>query len=70
MKKKLHKIYLTYYSLVIAHDLWQAHYKIYSVIVPKELIKLNVNMDMMIKDVKLGELYINIATVSLSTEIL
>ena len=26
MQKKLQKVYLTYYYLMIAQDLWQAHY--------------------------------------------
>ena len=28
LEKKLQKIYLTYYSLLIEQDLWQAHYQI------------------------------------------
>ena len=27
MEKKLQKIYLTYYNLLITHNLWQAHYQ-------------------------------------------
>ena len=49
MEKKLHKIYLTYYNLLIVQDLWQAHYQILSIIFLKEFIELNVNTDMMIK---------------------
>ena len=30
MEKKLQKIYPTYYSLLIAQGLWQAHYQILS----------------------------------------
>ena len=37
--------------------------QILSIIFLKEFIKLNVNLDMVIKNVKLGELDINIATV-------
>ena len=70
MEKKLPKIYLTYYSLLIVQDLWQAHNQILSIIFPKEFIELNVNMDMMIENVKLVELNISIATVLLNTQIL
>ena len=31
-KEKITKIYLTYYSLLIAQDLWQVHYQILSII--------------------------------------
>ena len=70
MEKKLQKIYLKYYSLLIAQDLWQAHYKILSIIFLKEFTKLNVNTDTMIKNVKHVELNISIATVFLNTQIL
>ena len=32
------KIYLTYYNLLIAHGLWQAHYQILSIIFLNEFI--------------------------------
>ena len=68
MKKKLQKIYFTYYSLLIAQDLWQVHYQILSIIFLKKFVELNVNsMMMMIKNVKLAELNISIATVFLNT---
>ena len=70
MKNKLQKIFLTYYSLLITQDLWQAHYQILSIIfILKKFIELNVNMDMMIKDVRLVELNISIVTVFLNTQI-
>ena len=65
MEKKLQKVYLTYYNLLIAQDLWQTHYLIFSIIFLKEFIELNVNTDMMIKNVKLAELNISIATILL-----
>ena len=46
----------------------RAHYQILSTIFLKEFIKLNVNPDMMIKNVRLAEL--SIATVFLSIQIL
>ena len=46
---KLQEIYLTYYSLLIAQDLWQVHYQILSMIFLKGLIELNVNSDTMTK---------------------
>ena len=70
MEKKLQKLYLTYYNLLIAQDLWQAHYQILSLIFLKELVKLNVNTDTMIKNVKPAESNINIATVFLNTQTL
>ena len=47
-----------FYNLLIVQDLWQAHYQILSMIFLKEFIELNVNMDMMIKNVKDAELNI------------
>ena len=58
INEKLQKIYLTYYNLLIAQDLWSAHYQILSIIFLKESIELNENLDMMIKSVKLVELNI------------
>ena len=63
MEKKLQKIYLTYYNLLIVQDLWQAHYQILSTDFLKEFIELNVNTDIVIKNVKLVELNISIVTV-------
>ena len=68
IEKKLQKIYLTYYNLLIVQDLWQAHYQILSIILLKEFIKLNVNTDMMSKKVKLAELNMSVATVLLHTQ--
>ena len=70
MEKKFQKIYLTYYSLLIAHDSWLAHYQILSIVSLKEFIELNANSKMTIKNAKLVELNIIIATVSLNTQIL
>ena len=50
--------------------LWQAHYLILSIIFMKEVVKLTVNSDMMIKYVKHVKLNISIATVFLSSKIL
>ena len=66
MEKKLQKTYCTYYNLLIAQGLWQAHYQILSIIFLKEFIELNVNTDMMIKNMKLVELNISIANISIS----
>ena len=62
MEQKLQKIYLTYYNLLIAQDLWQAHYQVLSIIFLEEFIELNVNTNMMIL-VRLVKLNISIATV-------
>ena len=67
MEEKLQIIYLTYYNLLNAQDLWQAHYQILSIIFLKEFIELNVNWNSMIKTVKHVELNISIATDFLNT---
>ena len=68
MEKISPKIYLTHYNSLIAQDLWQAHFQILSIIFLKEFIELNVIMDMMIKNVKLVELNVSIATVLLNIQ--
>ena len=69
MEKKIQKIYLTYYNLLITKGLWQAHYQILSIIFLKEFIKLNVNTDKMITNGKFKKLDISIATAFLNTQI-
>ena len=66
--EKSQEIYLTYYILLIVQDLWPAHYQILSIIFLKEFIKLNVNMNTTIKNVKLVELYTKYATVFLNVQ--
>ena len=44
MEQKPQKIYLTYYSLLIAQDLWRAHYQTLLKIYLKDFIELNVEM--------------------------
>ena len=67
MEKKLQQIYLTYYSLLIVQDLWQAHYQILSIIFLKEFIELNVNSDTLIKNVT--HVKLNISTVAVFLKI-
>ena len=67
MEKKLQKIYLIYYNLLIVQDLWQAHYQILSIIFLREFIETNVNTDIMIKNLRLLELNISIASVFFNT---
>ena len=50
--KKLQTPYITDYSLLIVQDLWQSHYQILLIVLQKEFIELNVNMGMIIKNVK------------------
>ena len=64
MEMKLQTVYLTYYSLLIAHSLWQAHYQLLSKIFLKEFTNINVNTGRMIKIVKLVELHTKYVTVS------
>ena len=59
MEKKLQKIYIIHYSLLIAQGLWQAHYQILSIIFLKKFTELTVHPDMMIENMKLAELNIN-----------
>ena len=61
------KIYLLYYTLLMAQYLGQIHCQILSIIFLKKFIKLNLNLDMMIKRVIHVELNISIATVFLNT---
>ena len=70
MEKKLQKTYLTCCNLLIAQGLWQTHYQILSVILLKESIEPNKNLNMMRKNVKLVELNIAITTVSLNIQTL
>ena len=56
MEKKLQELYLKDYNFLKTQDLWQAHYQILLIILLKEFIKLNVNTDTMIKNVKLMEI--------------
>ena len=67
MEKKLQKPHLTNYNLLIAQDLWQAHYQILLIILLKQFIKLSVNIDMIIKNVKHVELKIETVSVVLNT---
>ena len=50
MKKNHKNHFLQFYNLLKAQDLWQAHYQILLIILLKEFIKFDVNMDMIIKD--------------------
>ena len=52
IENKLQEPYSTNYNLLIVQDLWQAHYQIFMIIFLKEFIKLNGNMDMIIKNAK------------------
>ena len=70
-KFKSYKNYnLTYQNVLIVQDLWKAYYQILSIIFLKEFLELSVNTVMIIKNVKLVELKISIATVFLNTKIL
>ena len=58
MEKKLQKICLTYYNLLVAQSLSQTHYQILPITFLEKFIKLNVNTDSVLKNVKPGELNI------------
>ena len=70
MEKILQKVYHTYYNLLMAQDLWQAHDQIFSITFLMEFIKLNVNTDTMIKNVKHVELNISIVIAFVNMKIL
>ena len=70
MEKKLQKQYPTNYNSFRALVLWQAHYQVLLIILLNEFIKLNVNTNKMIKNVKLEELNTKIASASLKTQAL
>ena len=55
MEKELQNAYPTDYNLIIVQDLWQAHHQILLIILLKEFMKLNVNTDTMVKNVKRGK---------------
>ena len=69
MEKKLWKLSFANYNLLKAQDLWQAH-QILLIILLKEFIKLNANMNMIIKNVKPVELTAKIVSVILNTQTL
>ena len=52
MEKKLQRIYLKNYNLLIAQDSWETHCEILLIIFLKEFIKLTVTTDMMIKNLR------------------
>ena len=70
MEKKLQKMYLTFYSLLIAQGLWQAHYKILLIIYLNDFTELNINLNVAIKNMKYVELNISIAAAFLNTQVL
>ena len=66
MEKKIQKICLKYYNLLIAaQDLWQAHYQILSIIFLTKFIELNEYLDVIINKAKLLQLIISIVSVFL-----
>ena len=69
-EKKLQKPYPIDYNSLKVQDLWQAYYQILLIILLKEFVKLNVNTNRMIKNVKLAELNTKIATLFLNKQTL
>ena len=62
MEKKLQKLYLTEYNLLIMQDLWKSHYQVFLIISLIEFIEFNATISMTIQNVKRLEL--NSKTVS------
>ena len=52
MEKKLQKLYLTNYNLLIAEDSWQDNYQILLINLLKKFLRLNANIDIKNKDCK------------------
>ena len=69
MEKKLQNISYILQFIDSTHW-WKAHCQILLILFLKEFIELNVNSDMVIKNVKYVELNIRIATVFLNRQIL
>ena len=67
---KLEKTCPTDYNLLIVQNFWEACYQVLLITLLKEFIKLNVNTNTMIKNVKLEELNINIETALLKIQAL
>ena len=53
MEENSQKSYLTGYNLLITQSLWYDHYQILLIIWLKEFIKLNEDMEMVIKNMKI-----------------
>ena len=70
MEKTLEKIYVTYYNLLIAQDLWQVNNQIFLIIFQKDFIELNLNIYTMIKKCETVELSTKIVSAFLNTQIL
>ena len=70
MEKKIQKAYPIDNNLLRAEDLWQAHCQILLIILLKKFIKLTVNMNMMIKNVKFAESNTKIVTAFLNMQTL
>ena len=68
MEKKLQNSCPTGYNLLIVQDLSQGHYQVLLIILLTEFIKLSINTNTMIKNVKLAELNTNIATAFANTQ--
>ena len=53
MEKKLQKLYLTNYNLLIAEDSWQDNYQILLINLLKKFLRLNANIDIKKKKIKM-----------------
>ena len=69
-EKNSQKLYLTDYNSLTAQSLWQASYQILLLTLLKEFMKLNIDSDMIIKNVNFAELNTKIATAFWNTQIL
>ena len=70
MEKKLQKPYLRDYNFLKTLGLWQVHYQILQITLLKEFLKLNVNVNMVIKNAKRVKLNIKIMNAISNLQIL
>ena len=70
MENKLQKPYLRDYNFLKKQGLWQVHYQILQITLLKEFLKLNVNVNMVIKNAKRVKLNIKIMNAISNLQIL
>ena len=68
--EKITKTISCRYNLLIVQSLSQAHYQVLVIIILKEFVKLNFNINAVMNNVKLAQLNTNIATAFFNTQTL
>ena len=70
MEKKLQKPHHTVYNSLTAQELWQVHYQTLFIVLLNEFIQLNVNMVIIIENMKRVGFNTKISSVSLNIQTL